>query len=156
MKISMFFWGCEAYNSRADNSGAHTVCKFKDKTVNKFMSPVKLCKYVVYVSTYVRTLTCSIQNKNMNISQMEAAQWKFDKNLLKVKRQFSKSSIKKSKIRFLFFSFEKKFNIYRCHFTVLTYISIQFLHLPRHKHQSYCFCPCPQSLILIWTQPLRK
>ena len=38
------------------------------------MSPVKLCKYVVYVSTYVRTLTCSIQNKNMNISQMEAAQ----------------------------------------------------------------------------------
>ena len=59
------------------------------------------------VSTYVRTLTCSIQNKNMNISQMEAAQWKFDKNLLKVKRQFSKSSIKKSKIRFHFFSFEK-------------------------------------------------
>ena len=74
MKISMFFWGCAAYNSRADNSGAHTVCKFKDKTVNKYMSPVKLCKYVVYVSTYVRTLTCSIQNKNMNISQMEAAQ----------------------------------------------------------------------------------
>ena len=68
------FLGGVAYNSRADNSGAHTVCKFKDKTVNKYMSPVKLCKYVVYVSTYVCTLTCSIQNKNMNISQMEAAQ----------------------------------------------------------------------------------
>ena len=72
---------------------------------NKYMLPVKLCKYVVYVSTYVRTLTCSIHNKNMNISQMEAAQWKFDKNLLKVKRQFSKSSIKKSKFDFLSMSF---------------------------------------------------